>query len=31
MLQSWDMGQIPKEGMWRIFRMPEKSNFFGRV
>jgi hypothetical protein len=38
MPQSWDMGQIlllplspPKEGMLRIFQMPEKSNDFGRV
>ena len=35
MPQSWDMGQIlslpPKEGMRRIFQMPEKSNNFGRV
>jgi hypothetical protein len=36
MPQSWDMGHIiftspPKEGILRIFGMPEKSNGFGRV
>jgi hypothetical protein len=36
MPQSWDMGQIlatspQKEGMQRIFQMPEKFNDFGRV
>jgi hypothetical protein len=36
MPQSWDVGQIlftspPKEGMLRIFQMPEKSNDFSRV
>jgi hypothetical protein len=35
MPQGWDMGHyftsLPKEGMLRIFGMPEKSNGFGRV
>jgi hypothetical protein len=36
MPQSWDMGHIIftshlKEGILRIFQMPEKSNGFGRV
>jgi hypothetical protein len=36
MPQSWDMGHIilhplPKEGILRIFRMPEKSNGFVQV